>query len=56
MNPIIELINMLEELSIEEIKQYRDEFLAERGYSENHIIENICGMVIHKKKMAGAAV
>lgn len=56
MNPIIELINKLEELSIEEIEQQRDEFIAEFGDSENHIIEDICGMVIHKKQQAGAAV
>jgi len=50
MNPIVELIEELEKLSIEEIEQYRDEFLTEHEDSENHIIRDICAMVIHKKQ------
>lgn len=50
MNEIIELIKLLEEKSIEEVEQLRDEFIAEHGDSPNHIIEHISNAVIEKKR------
>ena len=51
MEEIIKLIKILEEKSIEEVEQLRDEFIAQYGDSPSHIIERISGAVIEKKRL-----
>ena len=52
MNEIMELVNILDQKSVSEIEQIRDEYIAENGDSKNHIIQRICGAIVQKKKEA----
>lgn len=52
MGEIIEVIKKLEEKSIEEVEEFKQELIADIGDSENHIIERICNSVIEKKRAA----